>query len=177
MTCDSSAEMSSGEAPSACPGTYVIGLGNPILGDDGVGWRVAEVVKECCADPDVKVECLALGGLSLMEHLVGSERAIIVDAILTHQGKIGDVFCFSLDELTDLSAGHTSSAHDVSLQTAMEMGRIMGVNLPEEVTVVAVEIDPVFEFSDGLSLEIADAVPVAAETVLDLLGHYQGVED
>ena len=111
-----------------------------------------------------------------MEHLVGSERAIIVDAILTHQGKIGDVFCFRLDELTDLSAGHTTSAHDVSLQTAMEMGRIMGVTLPEDVTVVAVEIDPVFEFSDGLSLEVADAVPVAAETVLDLLGHNQGVE-
>lgn len=112
-----------------------------------------------------------------MEHLVGADRAIIVDAILTHQGRIGDVFCFKLDELTDLSAGHTTSAHDVSLQVAMEMGRVMGATLPHEVTVVAVEIDPVFEFSDGLSLEVAEAVPVAAETVLDLLKHYQGVEE
>ncbi len=112
-----------------------------------------------------------------MEHLVGSKRAIIVDAILTHQGRIGDVFCLKLDELTDLSAGYTASAHDVSLQTAMEMGRVLGATLPDEVTVVAVEIDPAFEFSDGLSLEVSNAVPVAAEIVLDLLRHYQGVED
>ena len=125
----------------------------------------------------VKVECLAVGGLSLMEHLVGSERAIIVDAILTHQGRIGDVFCCRLNDMTDLSRGHTASAHDVSLPTALEMGRVMGASLPEEVTVVAVEIEPVFEFSDGLSLEVADAVPVATETVLELLRRYQGVEE
>jgi hydrogenase maturation protease len=147
------------------------------LGDDGVGWRIAEAVKARCRDPGVKVACLAIGGLSLMEHLVGSERAIIVDGVLTHQGKIGDVLCFRLDELTDLSAGHTRSAHDVSLQTALDLGRIMGAPLPEDVMVVAVEIDPVFEFYDGLSLEVADAVPVATETVLNLLGRYQGEEE
>jgi hydrogenase maturation protease len=177
MTCDSSAEVSAGEAARGPPNTFVIGLGNPILGDDGVGWRVAEAVRAQCKDPDVKVECLAVGGLNLMEHLVGSKRAIIVDAIFTHQGKIGDVFCCPLNEIADPSGGHTTSAHDVSLQTAMEMGRVMGAALPQEVTVVSVEIDPVFEFSDGLSFEVADAVPVATETVLELLRRYQGVED
>jgi hydrogenase maturation protease len=177
MTFDSSVEMSPGKTASICPNTFVIGLGNPILGDDGVGWRVAAAVRERCTDPHVKVECLALGGLSLMEHLIGSERAIIVDAILTHQGRIGDVFCFRLDELKDPTAGHTSSAHDVSLLTAMEMGRTMGASLPDEVMVVAVEIEPVFEFSDRLSLEVADSIPVAAKTVLDLLEHYRGVEE
>ena len=44
-------------------------------------------------------------------------------------------------------------------------------------TNVAVEIDPVFEFTEGLSLEVADAVPLATETVMKLLRQYQGRED
>jgi len=52
--------------------TLIIGLGNPMLGDDGVGWRVAEkVCRELPADESVIVDCLSLGGISLMEHLIG----------------------------------------------------------------------------------------------------------
>ena len=62
--------------------TIVVGLGNPILGDDGVGWRVAQAVQALA--PEADVECQALGGLSLMERLVGYQRAIIVDLSLIH---------------------------------------------------------------------------------------------
>ena len=52
--------------------TLMIGLGNPILGDDGVGWRVAEEVTRKTNRPaDIEVDCVALGGLSLMERLTG----------------------------------------------------------------------------------------------------------
>jgi Ni,Fe-hydrogenase maturation factor len=49
--------------------TLVIGLGNPILGDDGVGWVVAREVEDRLPQMDhpVEVDCLSLGGLSLME--------------------------------------------------------------------------------------------------------------
>ena len=62
------------------------------------------------ADPVVHVECLGLGGLSLMEHLVGYDRAILVDTILTGEHPIGTVSYFSLDELPDLAAGHLTPA-------------------------------------------------------------------
>ena len=61
--------------------TMVIGLGNPILGDDGVGWKVAEEVrKQLPCDMSVNVDCLSVGGISLMEHLIGYDRAILIDA-------------------------------------------------------------------------------------------------
>ena len=45
--------------------TLVVGLGNPILGDDGVGWKVAEEVKkQLSSDSLVDVNCLSLGGIS-----------------------------------------------------------------------------------------------------------------
>ena len=58
--------------------TLVIGLGNPILGDDGVGWVVAEGIARLTEDrPEIEVDTVALGGLSLMERLTGSSPRYI----------------------------------------------------------------------------------------------------
>ncbi|HMZ07522.1 MAG TPA: hydrogenase maturation protease, partial [Anaerolineales bacterium] len=64
--------------------TLIVGLGNPILGDDGVGWKVVEEIKKQTpsSQGDVDVICLSLGGLALMEHLIGYQRAILVDSFV-----------------------------------------------------------------------------------------------
>ncbi len=149
------------------PGTLVIGLGNPILGDDGIGWEVAKSVSHLL--PDVEVECLALGGLSLMERLIDYERVIIIDAIQTTSGQPGAVYCLPLRDLPDLSAGHTTAVHDTSLQTAIEVGRAMGATLPDDITVVGIEAERVYDFSDELTPAVAAAIPHAVHTVLSLL--------
>ena len=62
--------------------TLVIGLGNPIVSDDGVGLRVVQRLKTILADrDDVDVREDYRGGLQLMERMIGYERAIVVDAI------------------------------------------------------------------------------------------------
>src|SRR5512138_2851790 len=111
--------------------TIVIGLGNPILGDDGVGWKVAEEVKKRLAMAPSKrsnfvdVEFLSLGGISLMEHLIGYERAILIDALAGEQ-EIGSIVVAKLSEIPDYSALHITSAHDTSLQNALKLGKAMG---------------------------------------------------
>lgn len=147
--------------------TLVIGLGNPILGDDGIGWRVAESIQE--KFPSLEVDFLSLGGLSLMERLIGYEKVIIVDAIHTQQAPIGTVTRFRLEELLDLSAGHTTAAHDTSLQTAIGLGRAMGAQLPEEIYVVAVEAERTYDFSEMLTPAVEAAIPLATQTVTDIL--------
>lgn len=162
----------------------VIGLGNPILGDDGVGWRVAEEIQRLLQLPMtntpspfesnwglvVDVECISLGGLSLMERLVGYDRAILIDAISTGQRPPGAVHCFPFEALPDPAAGHSSSAHDTSLKTALSVGRSMGLQLPDEITVVAVESESVHDFSEELSPPVSTAVPQAARLVIEALG-------
>ncbi len=149
------------------PGTLLVGLGNPILGDDGIGWEVAQAVGEQL--PDLEVECLALGGLSLMERLVGYDRVVIVDAMQTRGGRPGAVYHLPLADLPDLSAGHTTAVHDTSLQTAIALGRAMGATLPEDVTIVGIEAERVYDFSDELTPAVAAAIPEAMQTVLDVL--------
>ncbi len=149
--------------------TLIVGLGNPILGDDGVGWRVAEQLNRQELPPGVEVDTLAYGGLSLMERLVGYQRAIIVDALATGKFPIGSVHVFPLETLDNPFLGHMGSAHEASLQTALEMGRALGEDLPEKVTVVAVESPYVYDLSDELSPQAAEAVPEAVRAVMELL--------
>ena len=147
----------------------VIGLGNPILGDDGVGWRIAgEVKKQLLSDSPVDVDCLSLGGISLMEHLIGYDRAILIDAFALEE-PIGSILILKLSDLPNYSAFHITSAHDISLQSAIELGKSMGAQLPGDVTVVGVVTKHVCDFSKTLSPPVADAVPQAAHIVLDLL--------
>ena len=136
--------------------TLIVGLGNPLLGDDGVGWRVAEEVERRLpksvqtseVSGPVEIDCLSLGGLSLMERMIGYDRVILIDSIETGQRPTGSVRRFALDELPDPTAGHSASAHDTSLLTALQMGRAMGVALPDRVIVVAIESPHVYDFSE-----------------------------
>lgn len=158
--------------------TIVIGLGNPILGDDGVGWKVAEEVRKRLPSPltplpggegnDVDVEFLSLGGISLMEHLIGYQRAIVIDAVASDQAD-GSVIVSKLSELPDYSALHTTSAHDTSLQNALKLGKAMGANLPDDVTIVGIATSHVYDFSEELSPMVAKAIPNATKIVIDLL--------
>lgn len=148
----------------------VIGLGNPILGDDGVGWNVAEEVKrQLPPDLPVDVDCLSLGGISLMEHLIGYSHAILIDAFALEE-PVGSILILKLSDLPNYSAFHTASAHDTSLQTAIEMGKSMGAQLPDDVTMVGIATKHVCDFSKSLSPPVAETVPQAAKFVLDLLG-------
>lgn len=154
--------------------TIVVGLGNPILGDDGVGWRVAERVSERldnqpATSQQIDVKCLSLGGLSLMENLIGYHRAILVDAITLNQRPQGSVYTFPLDALPDHAYGHLTSTHDTSLQTALQLGRSMGAKLPDEIVVVGIESTHVYDFSEELTPQIAAAVPFAVRKVLELI--------
>ena len=167
MSYDSIVESTNGGIDSARSSTLIVGLGNPILGDDGVGWRVASRLRDVTTNVDI--ECLSLGGLSLMEHLIGYDLVIVIDTIQTRTGSIGQVYTFPLEELPDLSSAHTTAAHDTSLLTALKLGREMGARLPEKVIVVAVEAARIYDFSEELSTEVANAVPKAILAVRNLL--------
>lgn len=151
--------------------TIVIGLGNPILGDDGVGWVVVEQISnlELCQSNTVVVDYLSVGGLTLMEHLVGFDRAIVVDALQTTLHPIGTVIDMQLDDFPEQIAGHLTSAHDVNLKTALQLGREMGAQLPEETIIVGIVVNCVTNFSKDLTPQVRAAVPQAVTLISDWL--------
>ena len=150
------------------PEVLVLGLGNPVLGDYSVGWHVAARLQPdlCC-----EVDCLAVGGLSLMERLVGYKKVVLIDAIITGQPP-GSVTCFTLDDLPDLSAGHLTSIHDTSLPAALKLGHALGVSLPEQIIIVGVEARCIYDFTENLTPSVATAVPEAARRVAEIVQQF-----
>jgi hydrogenase maturation protease len=155
--------------------TILIGLGNPILGDDAVGWKVVEQVEQKLQQlrheiqGTLDIEYLSIGGLGLMEHLVGYDRAIIVDAIFSRKAAPGTISTQMLEDVFDPTSGHTISVHDTSLQDAINLALKIGVQMPKKLIVVGIETDSINNFSEALTPNVAVAIPRAVEIVMDLL--------
>jgi len=158
--------------------TLVVGLGNPILGDDGVGWRVCQSAEEhwpVLANIQVTFECYSCGGLELMERLVGYDRAILIDAFQPGQSESNPeaiparVVCCAFDEIASSQADRLRSAHDASLATALRVGKELGAHLPSRIDVVGIETQAVLEFTEELTPAVTAAIPLATNLVFQLI--------
>ena len=171
--------MSCGATTESPRPTLVVGLGNPILGDDGVGWRVVDALEHrLAADAgarlaagDIELDRVAVGGLSLMERLVGYDRVVLVDAVLG-SGEDGVISVGSLAETTCRLASHLDSAHDAPLTEALSAGRALGARLPDDITVVGIAVHRVDIFDERLSSGVAGAVDPAVEAILAALSRH-----
>ena len=161
--------------------TLILGLGNPILGDDGVGWRVVEMLGEYNAEEaesnralqtpyeSVEFDCAALCGLSLMERLIGYHRVLLIDALNIPEQPVGAVIQSNLKEISNPLSGRLSSAHDTTLETALKIGQQLGAPLPKEICIIGINTTFCFEFSETLSSTVAAAIPKAVQQASDWL--------
>ncbi len=153
--------------------TIVIGLGNPVRADDGVGLAVARLLRERLEGvDDIDVTELWAGGLRLAEAMSGYDRAIVIDALCTGDKRPGSVCRLDLSDLG--SARTTTCVHDTSLPTAIEVWRRLGAPLPEEISVWGIEVESVDVVSEQFTEPVAQAVPRAAEAILDQLNQHGG---
>jgi hydrogenase maturation protease len=153
------------------PGTtIVLGLGNPVRFDDAVGLRVAEAVERLLAEepvPGVKVLTSTRAGLELIDLLSGASRAIIVDCLALPDSSPGRVRRLTLDDVAGVA--RLVGAHDVTLGHAFELARAAGVPMPAAVEIYAVEAADIDCIEEGLSPEVAAAVPVLAREIHERL--------
>jgi hydrogenase maturation protease len=147
--------------------TLVLGLGNPILTDDGVGIHIVRAAARRCSPVNSMVFAEAsLGGLRLLDFLAGYDRVIMVDAIQTLDGQPGDIYQLGPGDLQ--TSLHSSSTHDLSLPGALALGRALGMKLPREeaIVLIAVEVDDILTFGPVCTPAVTSAIPFAVEAVL-----------
>ncbi len=154
--------------------TLVVGLGNPILSDDGVGVKVAYAVEEALGPnipENITVTEASAGGLRLMELMIGYDRIILIDAIMTDNGHdYGFIHQMTLDDLRKITpTEHSASAHDTSLVTALDAGEKLGLHMPQVFEIIAVEVENVMDFSEEPTPAVGAAIPIVTEMVLDAL--------
>ncbi|WP_246163322.1 hydrogenase maturation protease [Oryzomonas sagensis] len=144
----------------------VIGLGSPFLTDDSVGPRV---VRELAGEehPGVRFVEAHAGGLLLLEELSGTRGAIIIDALLDENLPPGEVVVSGIQR-----ASHNAAcSHDCGLPEALDIGRAMGMPLPDDsdISLVAVVARDVTTFSEALTPEVEAAVQRACTAVRSIL--------
>jgi hydrogenase maturation protease len=145
----------------------VLGLGNPILTDDAVGIIAAEEVRRRLDREDVVVDQASVGGLGLLELILGYDKVILLDAIRTEAGQPGQVHRLSPDQFRgNLRA---ASPHDVTLTTALELGRRLRKDVPGEIVILAVEAADTETFGEELTPAVAAAVSEVVKLVLQEL--------
>lgn len=151
--------------------TLILGLGNPILSDDGVGLRVAGELKGRLDQQEATVMETSMAGLSLLDALAGYDKAIIIDAIQTVEGKAGQIY--RLDPEAFNATRHTASPHDVNFATALELGHRLGLALPQQIVIFAIEVADASTFSEECTPDVNRAIPVCVEMVIGELngGH------
>ena len=117
----------------------ILGLGNDILMDDGIGPKLCWEFKKRISDSkNINFETAAIGGLELLELIRDYNKVIIIDAIKTKGGVPGDVYYLTPSSFKETS--NISNLHDISFLTALELAKKLKINIPSEIHIIAIEI-------------------------------------
>jgi len=147
--------------------TLVLGIGNPILSDDGAGIRVAREIGKQFNDSQLTIAETSEAGFRLLDSIVGYDEVIIIDAVQTEKGQAGQIYRMEPQDFS--SAKHFSSPHQINLATALELGKMLNLAMPQKITIFAVEAKDITTFSEKCTPEVEQAIPKVVDMVLEQL--------
>ncbi len=135
--------------------TLILALGNDILGDDGAGPAAARMLRPMLpAEVDVIESSEA--GLALLEHIEGYDRVLLLDAVVMGRCAPGTVIELLEKDLEKIVA---PSPHYAGIPEVLEMGRRLGLKMPGEIRILALEVERPDVVGVGLTPEVEAALP------------------
>lgn len=142
--------------PAGAPGdrVLVLGIGNVLMGDEGVGVHVLRQLEQEPVPAGVRLLDGGTGGVNLLADLVEVSSVVLIDA--TRDGRpAGTVTCLHPDRVGDLPRG--LGAHDFGLKdlfaAAALIGRLPGLHL------YTISVETIHPMCTELSPAVAAAVP------------------
>lgn len=149
---------------------YVLGMGNVLLKDDGVGVRVAEELQKREVPAGVTVLDIGTGILRMLPELVRADQVIVVDA-MRGGGEPGSIYRYAGAEIK-MAVGR--SVHDIQFDEVLAHLKLMG----REPEVEYYGVEPAeIDFSQELSEEVASCVPPLCDYLLERLAFLSHPED
>ncbi|MBM3475325.1 MAG: hydrogenase maturation protease [Armatimonadetes bacterium] len=133
----------------------VIGVGNTLRGDDGVGVRIAQALAERPLPEHVTVLDGGTEGLDLLFHLETADRVILIDAANMGEAP-GEAKVLEADRLAEAPGVGFSSTHGFGVAEVLALGRSVGID--PHVTVVGIQPEDA-RLRDGLSESLARRMP------------------
>ena len=152
----------------------VLGMGNDIYGDDGVGLHAVRLLKDEWADEAIPgessssvefVECV-LSGAALLDVIHGYDALVVIDTIMKAEPVTGRIRILDVADIRDLPG---PSPHYVSVPQVLAIGRELGLKMPKTVRIIAVEAKDLFSLGEGLSKEMCTRLPDILGAAKDVL--------
>lgn len=130
----------------------MLGLGIEILTDDGIGSVLSKIMSNKFNNSDMIFKTNHVGGLELLEIIDGFKTVVFIDAVNSKNGIPGIVHYYSLNNFRETS--HLSNIHDASFLSSLKFGKQIGMDLPEDIYIIAIEID----IDNVFSMEFSDKI-------------------
>jgi hydrogenase maturation protease len=147
--------------------TIVLGLGNPLMGDEGIGIKLIEKLESASGNfPEADFVDAGTGGMSLLHLLSGRKRAVIIDCCIMGQTP-GTIRRFGADEVKSVKQLAHVSLHEADVLKIIELAKRLG-DCPEEIVFFGIE-PAVIEGRIGLSDVLSEQLDHYAAEVTSAL--------
>ncbi len=142
----------------------VLGAGNYLMADDGVGIHILEKLEQSLI-PDVELENAGVGGLAILDLIEDADDVIIIDAVRGGGGAPGSIYKFTDKDLPPAQL-FMMSLHDLNLVDTLAVGRqIQPELMPDNITIIGIEVERV----EGICTELSPSVKAAADEVMKMV--------
>ena len=150
----------------------VVGLGNILMRDEGVGVRVVEMLEARGGFDDVAFYDGGTAILDLMPELTGHQILVVVDALQGGE-EPGSVYVLEREALAALEREEPprTSLHQVSLLEALRMAEVEGIT-PGRIRILGIEpetVEPGMELSGTLERKLPEVVEVVEREIRSML--------
>jgi len=143
----------------------LLGIGNPLLTDDGIGIVAARDISEKKLT-GVDFEEATASGIEVMEMMLDYEKVVVVDAIRWPDHEPGEVM--RLEEKDFSHTVHGSSPHGVNISTAIALGRQTSPDrMPKEIVFYAMQAEDVSTFSEKMTKKVEENLPKLIALVIE----------
>ena len=160
---ESASFIEGGETLSPPQKIVILGIGNILLSDEGVGVHVANELAKMDLPPDVSVVEGGTDGFRLLNVITEADRLIIVDAV-KGGAEPGSIYRFDVGDVRSCPSGFKTSVHQIGILEVIDLSGLIGKT--PHTTVIGIEPKSL-EMTMELSPEIREKVPKIIELVLD----------
>jgi len=144
--------------------TLILGIGNSILTDDGVGIRIARELKRVKPPLKADIREVSIAGISILDELDGYDRAVLIDSVITGKAEPGTLYRL---ERADFATTHNLSySHGIDFFSALKFGEKYGYKIPKKIDVFAVEIVDNTTFAEQLTPDVEKKIPTIVNEIL-----------
>ncbi len=142
----------------------VLGLGNPLMADEGIGIYLVERLMESASQyPAVDFVDAGTGGLSILYHIEGHSKAIVIDCAFMDEPP-GTIRRFTPEEVRSTKVLAQQSLHEADLMRIIAMARELG-QAPDQIVIFGIQPERV-EPGLGLSRTLTERIDEYVSMIL-----------